>query len=85
MFCTGVAHLVVQREAFSSRRPRFATMPHPRDLSVSAVQYDLPSDRIAQHPPADRGSSRLLVYREGAIEDRRFAELPELLPSAHFW
>lgn len=55
-------------------------MPHPRDLSVSAVQYDLASDRIAQHPPADRGSSRLLVYREGAIEDRTFTELPDLVP-----
>ncbi|MBK9276427.1 MAG: S-adenosylmethionine:tRNA ribosyltransferase-isomerase [Flavobacteriales bacterium] len=56
-------------------------MDHPRLLSISTVQYDLPPDRIAQHPPADRGSSRLLVYREGAIEDRRFAELHDLLPS----
>ncbi|MBK6629236.1 MAG: S-adenosylmethionine:tRNA ribosyltransferase-isomerase [Flavobacteriales bacterium] len=56
-------------------------MPHPRDLTVSAVQYELPADRIAQHPPADRGSSRLLVYREGMIEDRTFADLPGLLPA----
>ncbi|MCC6400666.1 MAG: S-adenosylmethionine:tRNA ribosyltransferase-isomerase [Flavobacteriales bacterium] len=56
-------------------------MPHPRDLSVSSVLYDLPADRIAQHPPADRGSSRLLVYRDGVIEDRIFADLPALLPA----
>lgn len=56
-------------------------MPHPRDLSADAVRYDLPDDRIARHPPADRGASRLLVHRNGAIEDRMFSELPDLLPA----
>ncbi len=85
MFCIGIAHHVVQHEVVSSRRPRFAAMPHPRDLSVSSVLYDLPADRIAQHPPADRGSSRLLVYRDGVIEDRIFADLPRCCPPGPCW
>ncbi|HYU36019.1 MAG TPA: tRNA preQ1(34) S-adenosylmethionine ribosyltransferase-isomerase QueA [Thermoanaerobaculia bacterium] len=41
--------------------------------------YDLPPDRIAQHP-APRGESRLLVLdREGPERHRRVRDLPELL------
>ncbi|MBL7963166.1 MAG: S-adenosylmethionine:tRNA ribosyltransferase-isomerase [Flavobacteriales bacterium] len=54
---------------------------HPRDLSIADFTYDLPPERIAQHPLADRDASRLLVYREGVIKDRVFRELPELLPA----
>jgi S-adenosylmethionine:tRNA ribosyltransferase-isomerase len=41
--------------------------------------YDLPAERIAQHP-APRGESRLLVLEaEGAARHRRVRDLPELL------
>jgi S-adenosylmethionine:tRNA ribosyltransferase-isomerase len=41
--------------------------------------YELPTDRIAQHP-APRGESRLLVLdREGPERHRRVRDLPELL------
>jgi S-adenosylmethionine:tRNA ribosyltransferase-isomerase len=41
--------------------------------------YELPPDRIAQHP-APRGASRLLVLdREGPERHRRVSDLPELL------
>jgi len=47
----------------------------------SDFQYDLPRDLIAQTPLAERSASRLLVLdgATGAIRDRRFADLPELL------
>lgn len=54
---------------------------HPRSLSISDFTYDLPNDRIAQEPLVQRDSSRLLLYRNGALEDHRFKELPDLLPS----
>ena len=43
--------------------------------------FDLPPELIAQYPPAQRGDSRLLTLdgATGALDDRRFCELPELL------
>lgn len=43
--------------------------------------YDLPSGLIAQAPLPRRSASRLLVLdaRDGSVQDRRFAELPQLL------
>ena len=43
--------------------------------------YDLPPELIAQHPPGQRGDSRLLTLNgaSGALADRRFGDLPKLL------
>jgi len=51
------------------------------DLPVSAFDYDLPEDLIAQEPLPNRSDSRLLVLRKdsGQIEHRRFFEVGELL------
>ena len=45
------------------------------------LDYDLPTELIAQHPAARRDESRLLVYKRstGEIEHRVFRELPELV------
>ena len=48
-------------------------------FSLSDFDFTLPDELIAQHPAAERSASRLLDGRGGAIADRRFAELPELL------
>jgi S-adenosylmethionine:tRNA ribosyltransferase-isomerase len=50
-------------------------------VNVSDFDFDLPDDLIAQHPPAERGQSRLLrVEREtGAIEHTVFEQLPDHL------
>jgi S-adenosylmethionine:tRNA ribosyltransferase-isomerase len=50
-------------------------------LNLSDFDYELPAERIAQWPLAERDASRMLVMdREtGAWEDRRFRELPEML------
>jgi S-adenosylmethionine:tRNA ribosyltransferase-isomerase len=50
-------------------------------MKVSDFDYDLPPERIAQRPLAERDASRLLLLdREtGALEDRTFREFPELL------
>jgi S-adenosylmethionine:tRNA ribosyltransferase-isomerase len=50
-------------------------------LTRDLFHYDLPADLIAQEPLPERGASRLLVLEgsTGAIVDRRFADLPELL------
>ena len=54
-------------------------MPPP--LRVSDFDFDLPAELVAQTPPAERGSSRLMLVERasGAIADTRFADLPALL------
>ena len=54
---------------------------HPRDLAIHDFTYELPAGRIAAHPAAERGGSRLLVSRGGQLSDHRFAELPAELPA----
>lgn len=54
---------------------------NPRDIRISDFTYSLPEERIAQHPLADRDKSKLLLYRNGAIQDHTFHEITELLPA----
>jgi S-adenosylmethionine:tRNA ribosyltransferase-isomerase len=54
---------------------------HPSELSIADYTYDLPEGRIAQHALEVRDASKLLVYRNGVINDHLFRELPELLPA----
>jgi S-adenosylmethionine:tRNA ribosyltransferase-isomerase len=50
-------------------------------VDVSELDYDLPSELIAQAPAPSRDASRLLVIdrARGGFEDHVFAELPDLL------
>jgi S-adenosylmethionine:tRNA ribosyltransferase-isomerase len=50
-------------------------------MDTSILEYDLPTELIAQRPVEQRDASRLLVYRKesGSIEHRVFSELPELV------
>jgi S-adenosylmethionine:tRNA ribosyltransferase-isomerase len=50
-------------------------------MHLSEFNYELPPELIAQQPLSDRSASRLLVLdRAGQrFEDRRFADLPDLL------
>jgi len=54
---------------------------HPSELRIADLTYDLPPDRIAQAPLADRAAAKLL-YRsaDGVVHDKRFVDLPGLLP-----
>lgn len=49
--------------------------------SIEAYDYELPAELIAQEPPAERGSSRLLVLDRstGAVSHHGFQDLPGLL------
>lgn len=53
---------------------------NPRDIRISDFTYYLPDERIAQHPLADRDTSKLLLYKNGSIADHTFREIPQLLP-----
>ena len=51
-----------------------------RALRIADYDYPLPDERIAKHPLAEREQCKLLYYKGGNIEERRFWEVPALLP-----
>jgi S-adenosylmethionine:tRNA ribosyltransferase-isomerase len=48
-------------------------------LEVIDFDYELPAEKIALHPLAQRDASKLLIYKEGVITDTIFASLPSQL------
>ena len=50
-------------------------------MRTSDFDYDLPQELIAQEPPAERGTSRMMVLHriDGRLEHRCVADLPEYL------
>jgi S-adenosylmethionine:tRNA ribosyltransferase-isomerase len=51
-------------------------------MRVDRLHYDLPPDRIAQHPEAEREQARLMVLGAGKpIEHRRIADLADVIPA----
>lgn len=50
-------------------------------IKISDYTYELPDDRIALHPLAERDQSKLLIYREGKISHAVFSQLSDFLPS----
>lgn len=50
-------------------------------MLVSDYTYDLPEERIAKYPPAERGSTRLLVLdrKTGNIKDSYYRDLADFL------
>ena len=53
-------------------------------MNTSDYTYELPPEKIAIYPLAERDSSKLLVYRKGEIRHAVFASLPDLLPGNSF-
>src|SRR6184192_3655686 len=47
-------------------------------MKASELEYELPTELIAQYPAERRDASRLLVYERatGAVRHRRFSQLP---------
>jgi S-adenosylmethionine:tRNA ribosyltransferase-isomerase len=48
-------------------------------IDINEYTYDLPADRIALHPLEKRDQSRLLVYEQGTIKHRKFAQIADFL------
>ena len=52
-----------------------------RHIDISRFDYDLPDERIAKFPLAERSDSKLLVWRGGEIAEKRFADIGDVLPA----
>lgn len=50
------------------------------NLKLEDFLYDLPQDRIAKHPPKERGGSKLLFYNQGEISHHEFKAIENLIP-----
>ena len=48
-------------------------------MRTDEFDFVLPERLIAQHPPEQRGASHLLYVHDGVLEDRRFADLLQLV------
>ncbi|GAB2584552.1 S-adenosylmethionine:tRNA ribosyltransferase-isomerase [Spirosoma areae] len=59
-------------------------MTETNELVLSQFHYDLPDDRIARFPLAQRDASKLLVYQNSQIRHEQFTRLADLLPSNSF-
>lgn len=51
-----------------------------KHIRISDYNYDLPDERIAKFPIAQRDHSKLLVYRHGEVSDDVFHHLHDYLP-----
>jgi len=52
-------------------------------IELDKYHYNLPNEKIAQYPLAERDQSKLLVYsaKNDSIEHKIFSELPNVLPA----
>jgi len=48
-------------------------------MKLSDFDFDLPEDRIALRPAEPRDAARMLVVRQGDLEDRQVSDLPAFL------
>lgn len=52
---------------------------NPPSHSVKDFDYSLPAEKIANYPLQKRDGSRLLVYKDGNITDRRYDQIDQFL------
>lgn len=54
------------------------TNKHPH-IPISDYNFELPDERIAKYPLAERDLSKLLYYNGEHIENKKFTDIPDLL------
>ena len=55
-------------------------MTSTKNIHIADYNYDLPDERIAKFPLAQRDSSKLLIYNKGVVSEDVFTSLPKHLP-----
>lgn len=50
------------------------------DINIKEYDYTLDNERIAKYPLSERDASKLLVYSDGKVDERRFRDIAHLLP-----
>lgn len=50
------------------------------DIRIEDYNYNLPDERIAKYPLAERDSSKLLVFRDEIVSEHKFSILADFIP-----
>ena len=53
---------------------------NPKNIHIADYNYNLPDERIAKFPLAERDASKLLIYNHGEVSEDVFSSLPKYLP-----
>ncbi len=57
---------------------------HPQDLSINDFDYNLPEEKIALFPLQQRDQSKLLIYKDGMIDEDIYRNIADHLPGKSF-
>lgn len=52
----------------------------PQQFHIKEFNYDLPENRVAKYPLAERDLSKLLIYQDGNINENVYRNLDEYIP-----
>jgi S-adenosylmethionine:tRNA ribosyltransferase-isomerase len=55
---------------------------HPKNIAITDYTYSLPEEKIAAFPLADRDASKLLVYKNGNMQQHLYKNIADCLPAA---
>lgn len=55
-------------------------MTNPRNISIRDYTFHLPEDKIAKYPLAERGASKLLIYKQGKITTDTYRNISRHIP-----
>ena len=58
------------------------SVKHPSQISILDFTYDLPQEKIAAYPLAERDESKLLIYKNGEIRESVFKNISAELEAA---
>ncbi|MEJ7589898.1 MAG: S-adenosylmethionine:tRNA ribosyltransferase-isomerase [Ferruginibacter sp.] len=54
---------------------------HPKDISLLPYTYLLPDERIALFPLPERDDAKLLIYKNGTLQEDRYKNIAQFLPA----
>ncbi|MEO6219678.1 MAG: S-adenosylmethionine:tRNA ribosyltransferase-isomerase, partial [Ginsengibacter sp.] len=57
---------------------------HPKNISINNFDYILPEEKIAIYPLEQRDESKLLIYKNGKIEEDIYKNISNYLPEKCF-
>ena len=56
-------------------------MTDPRHISILDFTYHLPEEKIALHPLQERDASKLLIYKNGSLQEDVYSNIADHLPA----